>query len=473
MSSARRPDGGAGRPGEPAALAGQRRGGSRPRRSATRCWPSAARSTATMGGSLLARQEPRLPLRPHLEGRDRVRHAAAVALPAGRPQQPVRRVPAVRLPRRRRAQRRPGDHDRGPAGPVHDEQRAGRSSGRATWPPALLAAATADDAGRIRRLYELAYGRPPRPRPSWRRAAAFLDRFERRSRPRSRTPRERAPPRLAGPLPGHPGVERVRLHRVTRALTVDHSTASLTLAPADARSDCAVGLRRARPGRAAGRGIAAGRRPTAADGPARAEAAALPAAGQAGHLPVHEGRAVARRHVRPQAAARARRRQAAARSPSRACSSPRPATCSSSPWKFQQYGQSGMRGQRAVPARGRVRRRPVHHPLGPRHQPGPRRGAAQAAHRQRQLRPAEHGLVGHLRPGHREREPARRSSPSARRSPTAACNNWGSAFLPAAYQGTPLGNASVPVRPGPGPLHRERPTCRATCSGCSSTCSPR
>ncbi len=42
-----------------------------------------------------------------------------------------------------------------------------------------------------------------------------------------------------------------------------------------------------------------------------------------------------------------------------------------------------------------------------RHQPGPRRRAAQAAHRQRQLRPAQHGLVGHLRPGHREPEPAR------------------------------------------------------------------
>ena len=27
-------------------------------------------------------------------------------------------------------------------------------------------------------------------------------------------------------------------------------------------------------------------------------------------------------------------------------------------------------------------------------------------------------------------------------------NNWSSAFLPAVYQGTPLGNASVPVRPG-------------------------
>ncbi len=52
-------------------------------------------------------------------------------------------------------------------------------------------------------------------------------------------------------------------------------------------------------------------------------------------------------------------------------------------------------------------------------------------------------------------------------------NNWGSAFLPAVYQGTPLGNASVPSRPGAGAVHRQPPAARATSSGCSSTCSPR
>ena len=51
-------------------------------------------------------------------------------------------------------------------------------------------------------------------------------------------------------------------------------------------------------------------------------------------------------------------------------------------------------------------------------------------------------------------------------------NNWGSAFLPAAYQGTPIGNASVPADQAQRPLHPQPATCRATCSGCSSTCSP-
>ena len=34
-------------------------------------------------------------------------------------------------------------------------------------------------------------------------------------------------------------------------------------------------------------------------------------------------------------------------------------------------------------------------------------------------------------------------------------NNWSSAFLPAVYQGTPLGNASVPSDQGPGEVHQQ------------------
>ena len=47
--------------------------------------------------------------------------------------------------------------------------------------------------------------------------------------------------------------------------------------------------------------------------------------------------------------------------------------------------------------------------------------------------------------------------------------NWGSAFLPAAYQGTPLGNRQPAVGPGPGPLHSQ-PARRPRSSGSSSTC---
>ena len=143
-----------------------------------------------------------------------------------------------------------------------------------------------------------------------------------------------------------------------------------------------------------------------------------------------------------------------------------------SPWKFQQHGESGMSGQRAVPARRRARRRPVLDPLGARHQPGPRRGAAEAAHRQRQLRPPQHRLVGQLRPGDRERQPARlrHDLPDAR---------------PRRHQQLELGVSAGrlpghaarqrqrPVGPGPREVHQQRRACRATCSGCNSTCWPR
>ena len=163
----------------------------------------------------------------------------------------------------------------------------------------------------------------------------------------------------------------------------------------------------------------------------------------------------------------ARRRQAAARSPSRACSSPRPATCSTSPWKFQQHGQSGIWVSELFPHVAELRRRPLLHPLGPRHQPGPRRGRAQAAHRQRQLRPPQHRLVGHLRPGHREPQPARRSSPSARRWPTAASTTGARpSCRPSTRARRWATPASRPTRPGSGTSATR--SCRARCSGCSS-----
>ena len=56
------------------------------------------------------------------------------------------------------------------------------------------------------------------------------------------------------------------------------------------------------------------------------------------------------------------------------------------------------------------------------HGTNPAHGGAllEAAHRQRQLRPPQHRLVGQLRPGHRERAICPPSSRSARRWPTAA-----------------------------------------------------
>ena len=89
--------------------------------------------------------------------------------------------------------------------------------------------------------------------------------------------------------------------------------------------------------------LGAGRSPSARRGGQSAPAASapLPGEGQARHPPVHERRAVARRHVRPQAGARAS-------TPASRC---RWTTCRPSgktgaalpsPFKFQKYGQSGI-----------------------------------------------------------------------------------------------------------------------------------
>ena len=52
-----------------------------------------------------------------------------------------------------------------------------------------------------------------------------------------------------------------------------------------------------------------------------------------------------------------------------------------SPWKFAKHGQCGHRGQRAVPARRRLRRRPVRHPLDGRRQHQPQRRLPADEHR--------------------------------------------------------------------------------------------
>ena len=70
-------------------------------------------------------------------------------------------------------------------------------------------------------------------------------------------------------------------------------------------------------------------------------------------LPVHGRRAVAGRHVRPQAAARPRARPADQGEDRSRPSSTTSATCSSRPWKFRQYGAERHPGQRPVPARRR------------------------------------------------------------------------------------------------------------------------
>ena len=129
-------------------------------------------------------------------------------------------------------------------------------------------------------------------------------------------------------------------------------------------------------------------------------------------------------------------------------------------------------GQRAFPASGPPCGRPVHDPLGPWHQPGARRGAAQAAHRQRQFRPPQHRLVGQLRPGHRKRQPAgvRHDLPHAgpRRHQQLELR------LPAGrVSGHAAGQRQRPLRSGPRQIHCQQPPVSPKSSGCSSIDWPR
>ncbi len=80
------------------------------------------------------------------------------------------------------------------------------------------------------------------------------------------------------------------------------------------------------------------------------------------------------------------------------------------------------------------------------------------------VRPAEHRLVGHVRPGQRVAGPARRSSSSApaRRAPAAATRNWGSGFLPTVYQGVQFRGGGEPVLYLSQPARRRSRSCSAT-----------
>ena len=181
-------------------------------------------------------------------------------------------------------------------------------------------------------------------------------------------------------------------------------------------------VRPARAGRPACESARAADTPVDPKNPLAVRPAALRAEGQARHLPVHARRAVAGRYVRLQAAAGEARRQAvpwpeAARAV-RADRQPARSRRGSS----SQYGRVGAAGQRPVPARRASASTTC--ASSARCTPTTRRhgGALLELHTGSDtfVRP-QHRLVGHLRPGHREPEPARASSPSARRSATAAC----------------------------------------------------
>ena len=139
-----------------------------------------------------------------------------------------------------------------------------------------------------------------------------------------------------------------------------------------------------------------------------------------------------------------------------------------SPFKFQRYGQSGIAVSELFPHLAGSRRRPLHDQLDARLELAARRGAARAAHRQRYVRPPEHGLVDHLRPGDREPGPAGLHhdlpEPEPRRREQLELG------LPAGrLPGDADRQHGRPVRPGQDSVHHERVDARGRCNGSSST----
>ena len=135
------------------------------------------------------------------------------------------------------------------------------------------------------------------------------------------------------------------------------------------------------------------------------------------------------------------------------------------PGNSQRYGAVRHRRQRAVPARRRVRGRPVRAPVDVLRQLLPRPGHAGDDDRQRPVRPAEHGLVAAVRPGHREPQPAR--IPRPRRADRQRRSGQGVRL--GVPPGRVPGHAPSPnsARPDPQPA---RPGSRPPSSVANSTC---
>ena len=140
----------------------------------------------------------------------------------------------------------------------------------------------------------------------------------------------------------------------------------------------------------------------------------------------------------------ARPRQAAARSPSRACSSPQTGNLLGSPWKFQQHGQSGIWVSELFPHVAEcVDDLCFIHSL---HGTNPAHGGALLKLHTGSdtfVRPSMGSWVTYGLGTENQNLPG-----FVTICPTLAhggVNNWSSAFLPAVYQGTPLGNASIPA----------------------------
>ena len=101
---------------------------------------------------------------------------------------------------------------------------------------------------------------------------------------------------------------------------------------------------------------------------------------------------------------------------------------------FQQFGKIRHEICALFPAHRLGRRRHLPHPLDDHRRDQPRSGPHVHEHRLADRRPAQHGLVGHLRPGERGRRPARLrgadlAGQGGQNQPIAA-RQWSAGFLP-------------------------------------------
>ena len=169
--------------------------------------------------------------------------------------------------------------------------------------------------------------------------------------------------------------------------------------------------------------------------------------GEVGDLPVPARRAEPDGPVRPQARADEAPRQAVSRQARRSTSTRRRATLLASPFKFRRTGKSGIELSRAAAAHRRDRRRHHAGPLDDDRVGRSRGGAAADPHRQDPRRPADLGLVGALRPGHREPGTCRPTSccptPAACRS--TACATGRAAGCRPSTRGRRSAPAATPV----------------------------
>ena len=125
-------------------------------------------------------------------------------------------------------------------------------------------------------------------------------------------------------------------------------------------------------------------------------------------------------------------------------------------WKFAQHGQSGRWASDLFPEIDRARRRPVLHPLDAHRGRRPRPGDAVPALRLDELHPPVDGLVGAVRPGHREREPARLRLASPRRRATAGRATTATPSCPPSTRARALGKAGGPPREATHPQPDQR-----------------